>query len=152
MSAATNRPGEMPLLVVGYDRHPAAQSALRTAAELADRLRARLLVLHVIDLEDYPIDPDTADWETQAVRAVAAERATAEELLAAHRLPWSFQVEHGEPGQQVLELAARHDALMIVIGVARHEWGAHLLTGSVAKHLTRHTDRPVLLVPEHHAL
>jgi nucleotide-binding universal stress UspA family protein len=142
----------MPLLVVGYDRHPAAQSALRTAAELADRLRARLLVLHVVDLEDYPIDPDAADWEACAERAVSAERASAEALLAGHRLPWSFQVDRGEPGQRVLELAARHDALMIVIGVARHEWAAHLLTGSVAKQLTRHTDRPVLLVPEQHPL
>lgn len=150
MGAATNRPHEMPLLVVGYDRHPAAQSALRTAAELADRLRARLLVLHVVDLEDYPIDPDAADWEAWAERAVSAERASAEALLAAHRLPWSFQVDHGEPGRRVLELAARHDALMIVIGAARREWGVHLLTYSVAKHLTRHADRPVLLVPEHH--
>lgn len=148
MSAATNCPSGMPLLVVGYDRHPAAQSALATAAELAGRLQARLLVLHVVDLEDYPIDPDAADWETHSKRAVAAERASAEALLAGHRLPWSFQVEHGDAAQQLLELAARQDALMIVIGAARHEWGVNLLTGSVAKNLTRHADRPVLLVPE----
>jgi nucleotide-binding universal stress UspA family protein len=148
MSAAKNRPSEMPLLVVGYDRHPAAQSALAMAAELAGRLQARLLVLHVVDLEDYPIDPDADDWETHAERVVAAERASAQALLAAHRLPWSFQVKHGDAAQQVLELATRQDALMIVIGASRHEWSANLLTGPVAKHLTRHADRPVLLVPE----
>ncbi|PZG25589.1 universal stress protein [Spongiactinospora gelatinilytica] len=134
-------------LVVGFDRHPAARTALETAASLALRLPARLLVAHVLDLDDYPLDPDAADWEAAAGQAVAAERAQAAELLTGHPLPWTFQVEHGEPAPRLLDLAARHDALMIVIGAARHELGAHLLTGSVARHLTQHADRPVLLVP-----
>ncbi|WP_158578597.1 universal stress protein [Spongiactinospora rosea] len=134
-------------LVVGYDRHPAARTALETAADLALPLSARLLVAHVLDLDDYPLDPDAADWEEAAGQAVAAERAQAETQLAGHPLPWTFQVEHGEPAPRLLDLAARHDALMIVIGAARHELGAHLLTGSVARHLAQHADRPVLLVP-----
>ncbi|MEO3884513.1 universal stress protein [Nonomuraea sp. B5E05] len=135
-------------LVVGYDRHPAAQRALATAADLAVRLGARLLVAHVVDLDDYPIDPDACDWDAYAEQAVARERAQAEALLAGHPLPWSWQVDHGDPAQKLVDLAARHQALMIVIGAARHEWGTHLLTGSVAKHLVRHADQPVLLVPE----
>ncbi|MDF5754375.1 universal stress protein [Spongiactinospora sp. TRM90649] len=137
------------VLVVGFDRHPAASAALTTAAGLAVRLRAGLLVLHVIDLEDHPIDPDAADWETEADTAVAAEREQAGAILAGHPLPWAFHVERGDPARHLIDTAARHHATMIVIGTARTGVGAHLLTGSVAKRVLRHTERPVLLVPEH---
>jgi hypothetical protein len=43
-----------------------------------------------------------------------------------------------EEAPAATSVPARHDALMIVIGAAQHEWGAHLLTYSVAKHLARH--------------
>ena len=47
-------------------RHPASHVALHTAAALATNLQARLEVVHVIDLSDFPIDPDSADWDTAA--------------------------------------------------------------------------------------
>lgn len=136
-----------PVLVVGYDRHPAAQRALRAAADLAVLLQADVVVAHVLDAEDYPIDSDAADWEEHAEHAVAEQNAQVTALLAGHPLPWTFQTDHGAPAQRLLELATNRHALMIIIGTARPRWGAHLLTGSVAKHLSRHADRPFLLVP-----
>ncbi|MBM7790361.1 universal stress protein [Tenggerimyces flavus] len=59
-----------PVLVVGYDRHPAAQRALRAAADLAVLLQAHVVVVHVVDAEDYPIDSDAADWEEHAEQDV----------------------------------------------------------------------------------
>ncbi|MDX6585475.1 MAG: hypothetical protein QOI10_4659, partial [Solirubrobacterales bacterium] len=50
-------------LVVGYSEDPASGSALAVAADLAGRLFAHLHVAHVIDLDDYPIDPDSPSWE-----------------------------------------------------------------------------------------
>jgi nucleotide-binding universal stress UspA family protein len=63
-------------LVVGFDRDAVSRAALTVAADLAGRLAARLVVVHVVDLDDYPIDPEAADWEEQraggATRSVSA--------------------------------------------------------------------------------
>ncbi len=53
-------------IVVGVNRDPASQEALIVAADLARRLHAHLHVVHVVDLADYPIDPDASDWEQRA--------------------------------------------------------------------------------------
>ena len=62
-------------LVVGYDRRPESQDALRVAAGLAERMDAELHVVHAVDLTDYPIDPDGFDWEQRARDALDEERA-----------------------------------------------------------------------------
>lgn len=134
-------------LVAGYVPHPAGQAAVTTAAAMAKRLGARLLVVHVVDLGDYPIDPDSADWEEHAETTIAQERVQVQALLEAFDVPWEFMTERGDPARRLLALAARRHALMIVVGMARQGLAAHLLEASVARRIARYTDRPVLLVP-----
>lgn len=134
-------------LVVGFDRHPSGQAAVTTAACLASRLGARLLVVHVVDLEDYPLDPDAADWEEYAEAAVAREREQVRALLTGFDVPWEFLAERGDPAGRLIALAAEYDALMIVIGLPRPGLAVHLLEASVARRVARRTDRPVLLAP-----
>jgi nucleotide-binding universal stress UspA family protein len=139
---AAEAPGR-PCVVAGYDRHPAAQEALRCAADLAGRLGARLLVVHVVGLADYPIDPDAADWEARARSTVAAEHGQVRDLLEGRGLDWEFVLERGDPAARLAEVAARAHAVMTVIGTQRHR----LAAGPVTRHLTRRSRRPVLLVP-----
>jgi nucleotide-binding universal stress UspA family protein len=134
-------------LVVGYVPHPAGHAAVTTSAAVAARLGARLLVVHVVDLGDYPTDPDAADWEEHARTALAQEHRQVQALLAAVDVPWEFLTEHGDPAGRLLALAAERRALMIVVGMARPGLAAHLLEASVARRIARCTDRPVLLVP-----
>jgi len=61
-----------PAIVVGCNRHPASLSALGTAARLGQPLDAVLSVIHAIDLADYPIDPDSPDWEEHCERTLRA--------------------------------------------------------------------------------
>jgi nucleotide-binding universal stress UspA family protein len=134
-------------VVAGYVPHPSGQAAVTTAAAMAVRFGARLLVVHVVDLGDYPIDPDAADWEEHAETVIAQEREQVQTLLAAFDVPWEFLTERGDPARRLLAVAAQRHALMIVVGMARHGLAAHLLEASVARRIARHTDRPVLLVP-----
>jgi len=65
------------------------------AADLAGALKATLLVLHVINIEDYPVDPDAVGWEADADKLIAEERRRVEDLLAATSLTWSYHTVRG---------------------------------------------------------
>jgi len=138
-------------LVMGFDLSPASRSALDVAADLARRLDAWLHVVHVIDLSDYPIDPDAADWEEHAQQALAVEKTTIGDSLKAFDGPWTFHAWHGEPATLLATVADEYDALMVIIG-ARHEGFSaamsHLITRSITANLTgHHGHRPLLVVP-----
>ncbi|WP_040790574.1 universal stress protein [Nocardia paucivorans] len=137
-------------LVVGFDRHPGGRAALNYAVGLAGRLDAFLHVAHILDADDLPIDPDSADWEQVVADAVKRERRDACAVLARIPGPWSYYNRTGRPAQILLDLAEAHDAEMIVVGTSRGGPASflhRLLGDSVAADLIHHAHRPVLLVP-----
>ncbi|MFC4605407.1 universal stress protein [Rhodococcus kronopolitis] len=139
-------------LVVGYDRHPASHSALTYAAALTERLDAHLHVVHVVDVEDMPVDPDSPDWEQRVADVVAREHTEAGAALAAISGRWTYHLQHGNPADLLSSVADEYDASMILIGAPRHGLMSRmerLLGESVSAHLVQHGRRPVVLVPEH---
>jgi nucleotide-binding universal stress UspA family protein len=143
----------MPTLILGHGRDPSSDHALTVAADLGRRLGARLHVVHAICLEDYPIDPDAADWEEQGAAAVAEERRHVEHLLADAPLQWSYEARRGEPAAVLTRAADEYDALMIVVG-SRGEGLrralARLADPSVSHGVIGHQRHPVLVVPLPH--
>ncbi|WP_054811928.1 universal stress protein [Nocardia arizonensis] len=137
-------------LVVGVDRHPSGHAVLAHAIDLADRLHAYLHVVHVIDLEDAPIDPDDHDWDRRLADAADSRRESACAALADSPGNWTYYSGPGDPVRVLKDLAHANDALMIVIGASRGGASAlmrRLVGESVSTTLTHHPDRPVLLVP-----
>lgn len=139
-------------IVVGYDEHPASRAALAFAAALAFRLDAELNIIHVLSLDDYPIDPDGPDWEACAEREVSDEREKAREVLGAHGLTkWTYDVQRGNPVRLLVDACEKRDALMIIVGKPEQGFGAmlnHLVTGSISRGLLHTAHRPVVIVPE----
>lgn len=143
-------------IVVGYDDHASSRRALRYAVDLTAGLDVTMRVLHVVNLEDFPVDPDSSSWDEQMRRH--------EDLLVGHvgaliDLPdeqWSYAIVRGDPWHALVAEADKDDALMIVVGQHTH---AHLIAGavvrllgggtssSVAGALIRRGHRPVLVVP-----
>lgn len=141
---------ERPCLLVGTDRGTPSQDALRAAAALAARLHARLEVVHVIDLADFPIDPDSPHWESDAQAAVDEQRRQVTEVLVSFTGDWAFHVRRGDPATVLAAMAGPLHALIIVIGAARSGRSAALariIDGSVARTLLSQGRLPVLIVP-----
>lgn len=141
-------------IVVGYASSEAGRHALTVAAELAGDLGVELHVVHVVDLLDYPVDPDLPDWEEQGSARLAAERAEVDAVLADWPGQWDYRLRRGDPAHALAEVAAELGARMIVVG-SRHGSGLAVAlerlagtTRSVAHALER-ADIPVLVVPEH---
>ncbi|SDY79138.1 Nucleotide-binding universal stress protein, UspA family [Modestobacter sp. DSM 44400] len=137
-------------LVLGFDRDEASDAALAVAVDLADRLQAHLAVVHVVNLGDYPVDPDTPGWEDQARETLAEERGRVERALHGHRFGWSYEAWFGSPVDSLVRVAETRDAFMVVVG--RHGHGVseglrRLIDGSVSRRLIKTCGRPVLVVP-----
>jgi nucleotide-binding universal stress UspA family protein len=143
-------------LVVGYDRSPASGQALAVAAELASELGARLHVVHVVDLRDYPLDPDQPYWERQGRAQLEAEFEDVKAALSSWSGEWSYDLHHGDPALALADVAHRHQARMIVLGTrggSRLGLALERLLGAnpSVSHALERADIPVLVVPSHAA-
>ena len=153
MNTHTDPEPAMPTLILGHGRDPSSDHALTVAADLGRRLGARLHVVHAICLEDYPIDPDAADWEEQGAAAVAEERRHVEHVLADAPLQWSHEARRGEPAAVLTRAADEYYSLMIVVGSRGEGLSrglARLADPSVSHGVIGHQRHPVLVVPLPH--
>lgn len=143
-------PAAEPTVLVGHGRDPSSDHALVVAADFARRLGAHLHVVHAICLDDYPIDPDAADWEEQGAAAVAEQRRRVEQVLADSPVRWTYEARRGEPPAVLTRAANEHNTLMIVVG-SRGEGLrralARLADPSVSHRVIGHQQYPVLVVP-----
>lgn len=143
-------------IVVGFDDHDASRRALIQAAHLARALGVHLQVEHIVDLEDTPIDPDTADWEDEVGERLQTLQRHAESLVELPGDDWDYHVQHGDSWHVLLRRAEDINAGLVVVGQHLHARAigaalGHFLAGpaglNVAEQLVRHGDRPVLVVP-----
>ena len=140
-----------PILVpVDFSRHSAA--ALAWAADLARRVEAPLVILHVVhDPEEAPgYYQRTDDDATWSVEGAAAEmladfvhqcQADSGDLGSV-----TTQLVVGVPVRRILEVAARLDARLIVMGSHGRTGLSHLLLGSKAKSVVQLAPMPVTIV------
>jgi nucleotide-binding universal stress UspA family protein len=144
-------PASLPTtLVVGHSADENSQAALRVAADLAGRLHAHLHVVHGIDLDDYPVDPDSSDWDESARRNLAAQRAQVTDALADLPIAWTYHRSPGNPVALLHKIADAHHALMIIVGTRGEGLGAaasRVLDRSISHGVIAHQQRPVLVVP-----
>ena len=143
-------------VVLGYRASRYGEAVLHHGADLATRLLAALHVVHVVDLCDSPIDPDSPDWEEQAQKTLAAERRGVEAALADLPGSWTYHGAHGDPVTLLREVADSYDALMFIVGSRGESAGSVLsrLLGarpSVSHGLIARSHRPVLVIPPHAA-
>ncbi|NLU83261.1 universal stress protein [Rhodococcus sp. HNM0569] len=137
-------------LVVGFDGHDASIAALEHAAGLAARLDAAVVVVHVLDLGDTPLDPDAARWEPDTAHRVARLRARVAEIVDAHDAAWAFEATAGDVVDVLVDRADAVDATWIVLGAPRRGLLARMdrmLGEAVAARILTRSVSPVVVVP-----
>ena len=146
----------MKAIVVGYDGSAAAELALARAAELAPALEAKVIVTSV----ETPVasGADVTGGTLLPAPVVDAElqehvREQRERLLEHARsyfeqrgIPAEIAAPFGAPVDQIIEVADRHDADLIVVGT--HEPGVleRLFRGSISQGVARKAHCDVLVV------
>ncbi|WP_169747837.1 universal stress protein [Pseudonocardia acaciae] len=137
-------------VVVGYRPDSSGERALAVAVDIGRRLAGRLRVVHVVDLTDYPVDVDSADWEQRGEETLDRERDRVTHTLVGCGLDWQYEVRHGDPACELDQAARENDALLIVLGSRGGGVGATVsrwVRPSVTHRTIRCQHRPVLVVP-----
>lgn len=127
-------------------------SAVRYAAELADKFGAELILLHIVQdvalvLPDavMPTPVVTPDL-TQMTDAAKAGLANLIALQNLGRLNPRTEVRIGGPAAEIDAAAKDLKADLICVSTHGRTGLAHLLLGSVAEKIVRHAPCPVLIV------
>jgi nucleotide-binding universal stress UspA family protein len=130
-------------VVVGWDFSENAGQLLSWAADHARGIGARLVLVHVVELQPWlevPIPP-LPDNERARMAAEMQQAAAGVGMEAEVVVPLA-----NSASSALLEVAAARGASLICVG--RNRTGlSRLLLGSVASQVVRHSPVPVLVVP-----
>ena len=134
------------------DFSDASRAAMEVAADLAKRFGAELVLLHAYPVPGYTF-PDgsvVASPKMMQERADQAERHLEEWRIEAERLVGAPRVSAasavGEPAAEILEVAKRRGADLVVVGTHGRTGLEHALMGSIAERVVRRAHCPVLTV------
>jgi nucleotide-binding universal stress UspA family protein len=141
------------LVPVDYSDHCLA--ALRYAVALAQSFGGKLDVVHVWDRPTYVSDAVLVGHgpDQRPLGDMIRENAEREmkEFLAKLNVPAAVlgaeRLISGDPATALLKEIETGNYDLVVVGTHGREGFAHLLLGSVAEKLVRHSSVPVLIVP-----
>lgn len=118
--------------------------AFERAVALAQRWKARLLIVHAV--EKRPAAFGQPSWRPSPDPVQAARRKLQLEYPGWESVETSFEVREGPPEQVVLEAAARECTDLIVTGISREDYYGRDELGSLVPALARRAEAPVLVV------
>jgi nucleotide-binding universal stress UspA family protein len=132
-------------IVVGIDGSEQSKSALRRAADLAEKYDASLEVIGAWHVPvSYGAGAVAMYWDPAADLEKCLTEAV-DEVFGPHRpAGLSMQVQQGQAARVLLDHA--QGAFMLVVGSRGHGGFAGLLLGSVSSSVAEHATCPVLVV------
>jgi nucleotide-binding universal stress UspA family protein len=142
-------------ILVGFDESERSERALERAAELAEVLRARLVVTSVA-VPPVPMPgveaalPTTpghfAAGSTEAFELAEQHLERARTMLARRELETDFVSEVGAPAERIVAVAEERDADIIVVGSRELGFLERLFAADIGEDVSRTTRRDVLIV------
>ncbi len=126
-------------ILVAYDLSPLSDRAVERGFRLADEMRARLTVLHVVDGSTR----DTADARDKAYTQL---ELMLRELSSKTKQEADYRIENGDPVETILGFATREKTDLIVLGLHKKDSISDWFMDSTAERLIRKSTFPILTV------
>jgi nucleotide-binding universal stress UspA family protein len=146
--------GRIDRILIPVDFSQSSFQALEYAIEFAERVAAKLIVFHAVNL-GYAFTADGYGMCDLSNLVEAARQGVEHQMqeflkLAKFRgVKFEVGVKVGSPVSEICAFAEQRDVDLIITATHGRTGLKHLLMGSVAEHVVRHADRPVLVVPSH---
>ena len=148
-------------ILIGIDDGPFAEHAAEYAFDIAHKFNAEVGLVNIVEPVIFP--PNNSDTITgmpvynttdiNEVELINAQDKIAESIIdrTIKKFAGDLQVSHftefGSTADGIISCAKEFKADLIVIGTHSRSGIDRLLMGSVAEHVVRHAEVPVLVVP-----
>jgi universal stress protein A len=138
-------------ILVPFDFSEYSEKACSWAVAMAEKWRARILLLHIVPRPTYPpvlmgSHFNAADFEA-GLQAEAEERMKTLVATMEHgRVPIEVKVLLGEPSWDICKVAEDGQYDLVIMGSHGRTGLGHVLLGSVAERVVRLSSCPVLVV------
>jgi len=148
MNGVILKEGKVQKIIYPTDGSKTAKKALEFAAHIAKDTKAEIIVLSVADakLRGFPraMEPQMMQELKKEAQKIA-EKARKE--LEKDGLKVQAMTAEGSPSEEIVRLARKEKADLIVMGTHGITGLARVIIGSVADHVIREAQCPVVLVP-----
>lgn len=133
-------------VLVATDFGEASSNAIELGIALALRFEAELTLMHVCELSGYPYaEPILTPANLAAIQEAAATRLAVALEEVKRRIPRAkSRLQLGRPADEILAAIAALKPDLVVMGTHGRRGVSHLLFGSVADKVVRHSPAPVL--------
>ena len=138
----------MKKILIAVDSGPTSEKVALTGFQLGLQLNAEIAIVSIVDTEglmtEGGITPrELADSIKNDCRR--SQQMLIDKVFKDYKV-WTF-VEEGKPFETILKVAEEWDADLIVLGTHGRTGISHLLMGSVAEKVIRHSVIPSFIVP-----
>ncbi|MFV5697952.1 universal stress protein [Flavobacterium sp. ZT3R17] len=135
-------------IVIAVDNDPTSEKIALSGFQLGLQLKAKIALLSVVDLtmlitEGAVTPKEFADITINDYKK--NQQMLVDTVFKEHKI-WTF-VEEGIPYEVILNVAKEWDADIIVLGTHGRTGFSHLIMGSVAEKVIRHSEIPVFIIP-----
>lgn len=135
-------------IVIAIDNGPTSEKVALNGFELGKQLNAELAIVSVVDTSNLMTEGSVTPGELAKIIKndyKINHQILIEKVFKEFKV-WAF-VEEGKPFEAILKVSKEWDADLIVIGTHGRTGITHLLMGSVAEKVVRHSTKPVLIIP-----
>jgi len=151
----------MKKILIGIDDSKFAEHAVAYGFELAHKLNAQVGLVHIVEPVVTPVntsmDPMPVDTAFNEVNMIDIQNERAKAMIESAIKKFGNEassVKHftryGDTAEGIIDCSKNFKADMIIIGTHSRTGIDRLLMGSVAEHVIRHSEIPVLVVPTKH--
>lgn len=137
-------------VLIAVDSSEYSMKAAKEGLELAHQLNAKAALLYVVDTSKAMGNVDAGIMPQQALIVLKKEaEQTLDELAAMYNGNeiMKFMPEGAHPAEDIIQTAENWEADLIVIGTHGRTGLLHLLMGSIAEDVVRHSKIAVMVVP-----
>ncbi len=138
----------MKKILIAVDEESTSEKVAMHGLQLAKQLKAEIALISVVDILVMITDNDVAPLEIADMKKSELKK-NQQMLIEKVFKDYKVQtfIEEGNPYETILKIADEWEADLIVLGTHGRTGLSHLLMGSVAEKITRHSTKPLLIIP-----
>jgi nucleotide-binding universal stress UspA family protein len=139
---------EIKKLLVAIDEGPIAEKVAQGGLQLGLQLNAAIALVSIVDISSLMIEGSAIPTDLVKIKKkeyMKIHQMLIEKIFKDHQVR-TF-IEEGKPYEAILKVAEVWEADLIVLGTHGRTGLTHLIMGSVAEKLIRHSEIPTLIIP-----